>query len=174
MITEKLIKKAKKGDRKAFSKLVEIEQSKLYKTAFLYTKNKEDALDIVQETIYKALISIKNLKEAKYFSTWITKILINCSLDFIKKKKKVVMIESGEIEKIPYKEVEIDHRIDLYHAIDSLNERYKTIIILRFYQDQTITQIADLLELPEGTVKSSLHRAIQELKITVKEDCINE
>jgi RNA polymerase sigma-70 factor (ECF subfamily) len=174
MKTEKLIKKAKRGDKKAFSNLIELEQSKLYRTAFLYTKNKDDALDIVQETVYKALISIENLKEAKYFSTWLIKILINNALDFLKKKNKVVMNGSDEMDNIPYKEVEIDNSIDLFNAIDSLNERYKTIIILRYYQDLTITQIANLLELPEGTVKSSLHRAIQELKITVKGDCVNE
>ncbi|MGM0877983.1 MAG: sigma-70 family RNA polymerase sigma factor [Bacillota bacterium] len=172
MKNDKLIKRAKKGDKKAFSKLVELEQTKLYRTAYLYTKNKDDALDIVQETIFKALISIEKLREPKFFSTWITKILINTSLDFLKKKKKVVMIDFELAE--PYKEDEIDDRIDLYHAIDKLNERHKTIIILKYYQDQSIKQIADLLELPEGTVKSNLHRAIQALKTTVKEDCVNE
>lgn len=174
MKIEKLVVRAQKGDRKAFLRLVESEQTKLYKIAFLYTKNKEDALDIVQETIYKAIDSIKSLKKSQYFSTWITKILINTALDFIKKRKNVVLFETENVERVLDKELILDERIDLYRAIDLLNERYKTFIILRYFKDLTISQIAELLEIPEGTVKSSLHRAIQMLRVTIKGECINE
>ncbi|WP_258833476.1 sigma-70 family RNA polymerase sigma factor [Peribacillus frigoritolerans] len=174
MKIEKLITKARRGDKKAFLRLIESEQTKLYRTAFIYTKNKDDALDIVQETVYKALNSISSLKETKYYSTWLTKILINTSLDYLKKKKKLVLVDYDLGESVPDKELEIDYSIDLYHAIDQLNDRHKTIVILRYYQDLTIKQIAELLETPEGTIKSNLHRAIKMLKATLEGDCINE
>ncbi|WP_113928501.1 sigma-70 family RNA polymerase sigma factor [Bacillus sp. P14.5] len=170
----KLINKAKKGDKNAFTQLIEAEKTKLYRTAFLYTKNKDDSLDIVQETIYKALISIKNLKEPTYFSSWLMRILINKSLDFIKKRKKVVSIDFEIDVSTPSREANIVDRLELFTAIDHLNERYKTLIILKYYQDKTLKQIAKILDLPEGTVKSNLHRAIQELRILLKEDCVNE
>jgi len=81
MSIEKRVNKAKKGNEKAFQALIEIEKHKLYRIAYLYVKKEEDALDVVQETIYKAFISIKQLKDAAYFSTWITRILINTAIN---------------------------------------------------------------------------------------------
>ncbi|XXM73177.1 sigma-70 family RNA polymerase sigma factor [Lysinibacillus sphaericus] len=170
----KLIMKAKKGNKKAFAKLIDEEKEKLYRTAFLYTKNKDDSLDIVQDTLYKALISIHNLKEPDYFSSWLMRILINTSLDFIKKKKKVIPMDAEYAERIPGKEIKIESRLELFEAIDCLNARSKTIVILKYYQDKTIKQIAEIVNLPEGTVKSTLHRALKELKVLIKEDCVNE
>lgn len=66
----KLVKKAIKVDEEAFETLVVQQSDKLYRTAFLYVPNKEDALDVLQETIYKAFISIDQLKHPEYFSTW--------------------------------------------------------------------------------------------------------
>lgn len=82
-----------KGSHKAFQELMEEQKVKLYKIAFMYVKNEEDALEVFQETIYKALISIKNLKDERYFSTWLTRILINTALDLIKKKSRVVPMD---------------------------------------------------------------------------------
>lgn len=87
MSVEKKIKQAKRGNEKAFQELIQDEKNKLFRMAYLYVKNEDDALDIVHDTIYKAFISIKKLKEPQYFSTWISRILINSALDFIKKKQ---------------------------------------------------------------------------------------
>jgi RNA polymerase sigma-70 factor, ECF subfamily len=85
MLIQDQVKKAKRGNTKAFQKLVEAEKEKLYRMAYLYVKNESDAIDIVHETIYKAYISIKKLKETDYFSTWLMRILINTSLDLLRK-----------------------------------------------------------------------------------------
>ncbi|MET1123286.1 sigma factor, partial [Priestia megaterium] len=69
MSIEKKVKKAKRGNEKAFQELIELEKNKLFRIAYLYVKNEADALDIVQDTIYKAFISIKRLKDPSYFST---------------------------------------------------------------------------------------------------------
>lgn len=122
-------------------------------------------------SIYKAFISIKQLKDPHYFSTWISRILINTALDLIKKNNRM----------IPYSDVDgcrcdqslrIEERLDLVEAIERLEVKYKTVIILRFYNDLSIKQIAELLECPEGTVKTRLHRAIEQLKLDLKEECI--
>lgn len=131
-------------------------------------KNENDALDIVQEAIYKAYISVKTLRETQYFSSWLTRILINTALDFIKKNKRVIPID--EIESMNTSKVHnVEDSIDLVDAIDRLEEQYKTVVILRYYKDFSIKQIADTLSCPEGTVKTHLHRAIKTLKMDLKE-----
>ena len=71
---------------------------KLYKIAYVYMKNEEDALEVFQETVYKAFISIKNLTDEQYFSTWLTRILINTAFDQLKKKKRIIPMEKEFLE----------------------------------------------------------------------------
>lgn len=166
------INKAKKGDNIAFQELIEEEKAKLYRTAYLYVKDENDALDIVQETVYKAYIAIKKVKEEQHFSTWLTRILINNALDFLKKKSRIIIpIESLE-HPSHVREEQHEENMDLLHAIDQLESRYKTVIILRYYNDYTIKQIAETLKCPEGTVKTNLHRALSKLKIDLREEYI--
>ena len=89
------IKLAQKGDDNAFYELISESKSQLYKTAFAYVKNKEEALDIVSDTVYKAYISIKKLKQPSFFNTWLTRILINTSLDYIKKSSRATSFEEN-------------------------------------------------------------------------------
>ncbi|MFS7122872.1 sigma factor [Carnobacterium maltaromaticum] len=74
--TEKLVRKAKKGNRKALELLLKENYQQMYKTALIYVKNEQDALDVVQETAYKVTMKLDTLKENQYFKTWLIKILI--------------------------------------------------------------------------------------------------
>ncbi|MDR0136789.1 sigma-70 family RNA polymerase sigma factor [Metabacillus idriensis] len=157
-----IVKKAIKGNEEAFEELVKAESAKLYKTAFLYVRNKEDALDVLQDTVCKAFISIESLRQPEYFSTWLTKILIRTAYELLKKKKKTVLMESAFLEKkaIVYQESELD----LTFAISALNQNYQTVIILFYYHDLSIRSIAETMNKPEGTIKTYLRRAKAELK----------
>lgn len=166
-------KKAQQGNQKAFLKLIESDKEKLYKMAFLYVKNENDAVDIVQETIMKAYANIGTVKEEKYFSTWLAKILINTALETLRKKSKIILLEEGMVEKQSHG-MQIEEKMDLLQAIEQLEEKYKTVIILRYYRDLSVRQIADYLDCPEGTVKSNLHRAIQKLKQFYQGGQVNE
>ncbi|MFF2287316.1 sigma-70 family RNA polymerase sigma factor [Peribacillus butanolivorans] len=171
MSVEKKIKKAKRGNEKAFQELIQDEKNKLFRMAYLYVKNEDDALDIVQDTIYKAFISIKQLKDPHYFTTWISRILINTALDFIKKNNRMIPFSDFD----GYHNGEnllIEEKLDLVEAIERLEVQYKTVIIFRYYKDLSIKQIAEILKCPEGTVKTRLHRAINQLKSDLKEECI--
>lgn len=173
MSSQEKVMKAVKGNKDAFYELIHAESRKLYNIAYLYVKNENDAVDIVQETIYKAYRSIKWLKETNHFSTWLTRILINTALDFVRKNRRVVPFEDMEgycgAEHQP-----IESRIELMDAIDRLQDTYKTVIILRYYRDFTTKQIAQVLGCPEGTVKTHIHRATNHLRKHLKEDYINE
>ncbi|MGG4488202.1 sigma-70 family RNA polymerase sigma factor [Metabacillus idriensis] len=157
-----IVKKAIKGNEEAFEELVKAESAKLYKTAFLYVRNKEDALDVLQDTVCKAFISIESLRQPEYFSTWLTKILIRTAYELLKKKKKTVLMESSFLEKKA--EVYQESELDLTFAISALNQNYQTVIILFYYHDLSIRSIAETMNKPEGTIKTYLRRAKAELK----------
>lgn len=159
-----LVDKAINGDGQAFETLVKNESEKLYKTAFLYVRNKEDALDVLQETIYKAFVSIKQVKQPQYFHSWLTKILIRTAYDIISKRKKVVLDENI-INNMPNEpSTNIEDKLDTLNAITRLNKEYQTVIILFYYHDLTVYQISETMEKPENTIKTYLRRAKIELK----------
>lgn len=167
---EKILK-AQKGDDNAFYEIMDEKKSMLYKVAYTYTKNREDALDIVSDTFYKAYISIKKLKEPEFFNTWLVRILINCAVDHIRKNKKVVASDSIQLEK-EHNAWNREEIIDLKAAVDRLDEKYKTIVILKYFQDMKLSEIAEVLSCPLGTVKTNLHKALSELKLDLKEDVL--
>ena len=144
-------------------------QEKLYRIAFSYSKNEESALDIVQEAITRALKNIDKLKEEKYVKTWFYKILINECLQYIKKNKRIITCELQEIEdKIEWNDdINIDD-IELYKHIQNLNVKLRTVIILRFFEDMKIDEIARITKTNVNTVKSRLYKALKELNELIK------
>ncbi|MEI4801313.1 sigma-70 family RNA polymerase sigma factor [Bacillus sp. NPDC077411] len=161
----KLVKKAKKGDDAAFEQLISLHQDQLYRTAYMYVQNKEDALDIVQETVYKAYLSLEQLQKPNFFLTWLTRILIHNAYQVLNEKKKVQQLEdSRECKDVRNVANRIEQNIDLQAAIGKLDENYQTVIILHYYYDLPINQIAWHMNVPEGTVKTYLHRARKSLK----------
>lgn len=167
-----LVQKAKKGDDEAFEQLISSVRQKLYRTAYAYVRNEQDALDIYQETIYIAYISIKKLKKPESFSGWITKVLVFKSIDFIRKESRHFTTDNEEIFAdliVPENVDFITHSLDLSEAFKYLNPAVKTIILLRYYHDLSIKEIATIMKYPEGTVKSHLNRAKKELRPILKE-----
>ncbi len=124
-------------------------------------------MDIVQEAVYKAYVKKSNLKQPEYFMTWITRILINCAMDFLKKSKKVTNLEDNfnEADKMKVSSEEI---IDLYSALKELDERSKTVVVLRYFEDMTLQDISNAIELPLSTTKTILYRALGKLKIKLE------
>ncbi|MBS4189970.1 sigma-70 family RNA polymerase sigma factor [Bacillus sp. FJAT-49705] len=172
-----LVTKAKKGNDEAFEQLISSVRHKLYRTAYSYVKNEQDALDIYQETIYKAFTTLKTLKKPEAFQGWITKILIYKAIDFIRKESKHFPTDKEELFAQLMTEENIDtitYSLDLAEAFNHLSPTYKAIILLRYYHDLSIREIADIMNYPEGTVKSHLNRAKKELRPILKEGYIYE
>ena len=109
----KLVRKAQKGDDEAFLKLFQTYEEELYRIAYLYVKNKEDALDVIQETAYRSFKNLNSLKNVEYFKTWLTKITINCAIDYIRKNKKVIQLKPGYEELIEVHDEDIPLRLTL-------------------------------------------------------------
>lgn len=175
---ETFVKKAKKGDDEAFTNLIDINKVKLYKIAYIYVKNEQDALDILSDTICKAYRSINKLKDPKFFNTWLFRILINTATDKTQNNKRIIYIDDYEkikselIDNMCEADFNLPANIDLYRAIDTLDIKYKNIVILKYFQDMTIAQISKILNHPEGTIKVYLSRALKKLKIQLKEEYI--
>lgn len=131
-----LVKRAIKGDREAFEDLINMYFDRLYKEAYLRCKHEEDAKEVVQETIYKAYKNIKGLKEPKYFKTWVSKILINVCNDYLRKNGMIDLEhdENDYVKKV-HNDDEVEIKIDLYNAMDELEDKYKDVIILRYIED---------------------------------------
>ncbi|MGL4740523.1 MAG: sigma-70 family RNA polymerase sigma factor [Sarcina sp.] len=166
MLEEK-VKRARCGDEKAFLQLMNECKENLYKIAYSYVRNEDEALEIVQETVYKAYISIDKLKKDAFFKTWITKILINNAITYMKKNEKIIYLPDTaffdkEIEKDEFKIS--DEKMYLWKAIDSLEDKHKEIIVLKYFNDMTIKEIGYILDYPIGTVKTYLNKALSNLR----------
>lgn len=162
-----------KGDEQyeeEFISLVINNQDMLYKIAYTYVKNKDDALDIVQETVYKAYISYKKLREKKYAKTWLVRILINNANDYIKKNKKIISLNNEYLDVLCKDDNNnIEDKIIIDKVLNDLEENEKSVIILKFFEDFTLKDISKIMGLPLSTVKSILYRTLKKLKVNVEE-----
>ena len=165
MELEILVKKAKRGDKDAFLELMLRHKEYLYRTAYLYTRNRDMACDAVQDCIIKSMESIDGLKKPEFFKSWITRILINCALGELRKNKRFVQEPERDTEGWTQEEsLSREEKMDLYQAIDRLDYPYKVIIIQKYFFDYKLQEIAALLQMPLGTVKVYHARAKEKLK----------
>ncbi|MDX8046825.1 sigma-70 family RNA polymerase sigma factor [Gracilibacillus sp. S3-1-1] len=169
MTIKRLVKKAQKGSDKAFLKLFQQFEEDIYRIAYVYVKNKDDALDVVQEVAYQSFKKIDTLKKPEYFKTWLMKITMNCAINVIRNNKRVVPLHSG-FDVLPGREDEnLILSLSLQELMESLQDDEKSVILLRFYQDHTIKEISEVLDIPLGTAKSILYRALHKLRKNYKE-----
>lgn len=175
MTEEKLAKKAIRGNMHAYGELIELHKKDLYRIAFMHVKNEDTALDIVSDTIVKGYENIHKLKTPAYFKTWLIRVLLNTVHDYFRKNQETTswdVLDNIPLENPVHESPE--EKMDLYNAIDSLPEKYKSVIVLKYYNELKISEIADILSLPEGTVKANLHHAKQTLRAFLKEDYLYE
>ena len=137
----------------------------MYRLAYTYTKNQEKALDVVQEAITKSLENINKLRHEEYVKTWFYRILLNEAIKASKNDKTFVDYDSVEKElHINSHENELVEKIDIYETIQKLNEKLKTVIILRFFENLKIEEIAYITKTNSNTVKSRLYKGMEEIK----------
>lgn len=140
-------------------------QERLYKIAYTYTKNQDLALDIVQEAVTKALENIHKLRQEEFVKTWFYRILINEALQTVKKNRRFIEYELLENEAYLHNnEDNIIENIDIYNRIEKLNDKLKTVIILRFFENLKIEEIAIITKTNTSTVKSRLYKGLNEIK----------
>ncbi len=136
-----------------------------YRLAYSYVHNKDDALDIVQDAICKALSSSKSLNDPNSIKSWFYRIVVNTSLDFIRKNKRMVYVEDEDLEVLGPSKSDQYEDYDLQKALEKLPTMSKTIITLRFFEDMTFEEIAQILDQNINTVKTRFYTSIRKLRI---------
>lgn len=153
-------RKAIEGDEEAFVELMQFHKEALLRTALAFLKNEHEALESLQETTYRAFKKIHTLKEPAYAKTWLIRITINYCQDQLKKDKRYV--RDGK----PVDSVVSDDfiQLELQEALSTLSAAEQQLIYMKYFQDVKIKDIAAIEKIPEGTVKSRLHKTLRTLR----------
>lgn len=178
MTENELIRKCKKGDRAAFDELCEKYYSRVINIAYGMLSNHDDACDAAQETFFRVYKSIGLFKEQSSFTTWLYRITTNICSDILRRRQRntnIVSISQVAEEKkdidikdnepTPEESYEITERqLAVRQAISELREEYRVVITLCDIEGMSYDEIAEVLGLPSGTVKSRINRARNSLK----------
>ena len=164
-IEKRLVSRAKKGDKEAFSEIYACIYKDMYKYAYYILGNAEDAQDIVSDAVIDAYQSIRKLKDDSLFRNWIFKILSNkCR----RKKKqyldKIVPLE----EDMKISEDDYESKYDMMHAFSKLDEQEQTVVSMAVFAGYKSHEIGEYLNLNPATVRSKLSRALSKLQKTLE------
>ncbi len=134
---------------------------KYYRIAYSYTFQEQDAMDIVQEGAYRAILKSDSLKNPEYADTWICRIMMNEAVRFLEKYRG----RTDSMEEVPEKGKEDDTEdLDLKQALAKLSEEERRIVVLRYFEEEKLQTIAGVMGLKVNTVKSRLYRAVEKLR----------
>ena len=166
-IHKELVEKSKFGDRNSQYQLYELYVDAMYNTAVRMLGSKEDAEDIIQESFVEAFKKLESFRFESSFGSWLKRIVINKSINFLKSKKiQLIPIEQNEfLLKDTIEEEQTDPRDieKVKHAIQLLPTGYKQIICLYLLEGYDHTEIAEILDITSSTSKSQYHRAKKKL-----------
>lgn len=160
---------AKAGDKEAYKRLIEQYKKYLFHIAYSILGDEDDCGDAIAETIIIAYENLRKLREPKFFKTWITRILINESKKILLRKGKTTYLEDCEKEPAYQEKLNKEDKMDLQNALNTLSREQYNVIMLFYYNDLKINEIAKILNVPEGTVKSRLSSAKEKLYFELKE-----
>lgn len=175
-----LIMNAQKGDAAAFEELIYRYDKNVLSIALRFIKNNDDAKDIYQEVFLRVFRGLKNFKFKSEFSTWLYRITTNVCLTYKQKQKKhsYISIDNDDEENSGYNDsfedensftpekifndLEISSHVN--NALENLSSRQKMIFILKHYEGYKIKEIAEIINVGEGTVKKYLFEAVHKLR----------
>jgi RNA polymerase sigma-70 factor (ECF subfamily) len=178
-VETRLAKLSRGGDRRAFAELVELYKDKIFHLGYRMLNQKQEAEDVVQETFLRVYTNLDRYDENQKFSTWIYRIATNLCIDRLRKRKPSYSIDAemtdgegtdwhamlassdaGPDEELILSETQQNIR----EAIQSLPDKYKSVVILRYLHDMSLQEIGDVLEMPVTTVKTRVHRGREFLR----------
>lgn len=152
-------------DKNTFTqKVLECEET-LYRVSMSILKNEQDCEDAVQDTILAAYKNLSSLRQEEYFKTWLVRILYNNCNKQLKRRKRTVLTE--ELPE-PANE-ENDSAYEVRAALDSLSPKVRIVMVMHYIEGFSVKEIKQILNIPEGTVKSRLSKGRNELKIKLTE-----
>lgn len=157
--------KRDRANKKLIEGIILDKYNQYYRLAYSYVHNEADAGDIVQNGAYKALRNGHALKHPEYAQTWVYRIMLNECFRYVKQSRflsyEAIQEENGE--EAGYTEDDYEN-VDLQRALDTLPEKDKAIVIMRYFEDKKLEEIAEILEENVNTVKSRLYRSMKKLR----------
>lgn len=166
-----LISRARGGDREAFGELVEQYRDNVYRLAYRMCGNAYDADEAAQEAFVAAWRALPNFRGDAKFSTWLYRLTTNAAIDVMRREKRHQTVGDGEMIEVaddadsPQETVErTEQQEAVQEALATLSEEYREVLLLRYMEELDYAEIAEVLQLPSGTVKSRINRAKAALK----------
>ena len=176
-----LVRRAKKGDYRAFDLLVLKYQSRVIATVFKYVKEKQLAEDIAQEAFIKSYKSLDSFREESSFYTWVYRIAVNTAKNYIvssKRREEIIMTDLSEDNNYYPEKLDVDSPQDILNAselrdlifatLSSLGEETRTALSLREFDGLSYEQIAEISNCPVGTVRSRIFRGREMIEEKVR------
>ena len=157
----RLIKEAMNGDADSFVELMKQNMQSMYKTAWVYLKNDSDVADAIQDTILACYEKMDTLRNAKYFKTWMTRILINKCKDILRARMDYEDIEI--VQEMGRLDQQFD-ALEWKQMLNSLDEKYSAVLLMYYYDGLSVNEIGNILQLNKNTVLTRLRRARKLLK----------
>jgi len=170
-----LVERIKEGDREAFMTVTRLYQKKVFLLAFSFFRNREDALDIVQETFLRFYQKVHMFQKGKNFQNWLLQIAKNLSIDHYRKhhSKQAEYESGGDVENVAHPQdnesafKSVDLKLIFSESLKKLTEKQRMIFVMKQYNQLKYTEIAQILDISVGTVKSLHFKAVQNLRVAV-------
>ncbi|MGD9676788.1 MAG: RNA polymerase sigma factor [Vulcanibacillus sp.] len=178
MDQKELIQLAKTGNKEALVDLLKSVERSIYSTAFYYMGNEHDAKDITQEALIRVYTKLDSFEEKAQFTTWVQRITTNLCMDKFRSNKHNISIEGAEmiIQDCIDTEKEVENKImveELMTKVMLLPEKIKAAMILRYFNEFSYQEIAEVLDIPVNTVKSYLFRGREKIYVEYHQGGVN-
>ncbi len=167
-----LLRAAMAGRKEAYGQIFKIHRDRAFGLAYQYTRNREDAMDVVQDAFIRAYQNLGRFDISRNFGPWLLRIVRNMAIDLLRKRKRRAADDLPEVLPDDSPREAADEKIlrqEVWRSLQQLPEMQKEIIFLKDYQGHSYAEIAEIMQIPIGTVMSRLHHARKRLADVVKE-----
>ena len=165
----KRVQKGRERSISAFEFLIEKFKNRIFTVCYRIIGNIEDAKDISQDTFVEIFMKLKTLQDPRKFSVWIYKIAVNKSINFLRKKRRILLFSKVNSFFAEEKNKDVIQRDTINSLLNRLTPDYRTVLVLFYIEDKTIKEITSILDLTESAVKMRLTRAREKLKKFMEE-----
>ena len=156
------------GVERATERVLPANYDTYYRLAYSYMKSEQDALDVVQESAYKAIRDCGQVKEQRYIGTWLYRIVVNTALDALRRRGREVALEEWQENSWQPSYA----GLELWEILDRLDEKERTVVVLRYFHDLKLEDIAGILGENVNTVKARLYRTLKKMRMELEPEAV--